>query len=74
MEYTKQPKYRGVTLDRTLTYKFNCEKTKQKISARNNMLKKLCANANGKQTPEFRTVAQPLSLPSAEYANSVVQI
>ena len=41
LENTDTPKYLGVTLDRTLSYKTHIHNTKMKVATRNNLLKKL---------------------------------
>ena len=41
---TAQPKYLGVTFDRTLSYKQHIQNTKMKIATRNNLLKKLVSS------------------------------
>ena len=41
LENTPHPKYLGVTLDRTLSYKQHIQNTKMKAATRNNLLKKL---------------------------------
>ena len=38
---TQCPKYLGITLDRSLTYRSHCENTKHKIMTRNGILRKL---------------------------------
>jgi len=43
-------KYLGVVLDRSLTYKVHCEKTKMKIKTRNGLLRKLVWSARGCRT------------------------
>ena len=48
LENTTHPKYLGVTLDRTLSYKQHIQNTKMKVTTRNNLLKKL-ANSNWEQ-------------------------
>ena len=40
LENTTHPKYLGVTLDRTLSYKQHIQNTKMKVAIRNNLLKK----------------------------------
>ena len=40
LENTETPKYLGVTLDRTLSYKTHIHNTKMKVATRNNLLKK----------------------------------
>ena len=44
LENTDTPKYLGVTLDRTLSYKTHIHNTKMKVATRNNLLKKLVGN------------------------------
>ena len=41
LENTPHPKYVGVTLDRTLSYKEHMYNTKMKVATRNNLLRKL---------------------------------
>uniref|UniRef100_A0A2S2N6A3 Putative RNA-directed DNA polymerase n=1 Tax=Schizaphis graminum TaxID=13262 RepID=A0A2S2N6A3_SCHGA len=50
---TDYPVYLGVTLDRTLTFKEHCSKTKMKVQARNNPLRKLAGShhANNRNSP-----------------------
>ena len=48
LENTTQPKYLGVTLDRTLNYKQHTQNTKMKVATRNNLLNKL-ANSKWEQ-------------------------
>ena len=50
----------GVTLDCMLTYKKNCQKTKQKIYARSNFLWKLSGSNWGIQPQTLRTTALAL--------------
>ena len=39
LEHCSTPKYLGVKLDRTLTFKHHCHDTKKKVCARNNILR-----------------------------------
>ena len=48
LENTTHPKYLGVTLDRTLSYKQHIQNTKMKVATHNNILKKL-ANSKWEQ-------------------------
>ena len=41
LEHTNQPKYLGVTLNRSLTYRQHCIKTRGKVKTRNSILRKL---------------------------------
>jgi hypothetical protein len=38
LDQTDQPKYLGITLDRSLTYRHHCIKTRQKVTRKNNLL------------------------------------
>ncbi|KAL1448639.1 hypothetical protein WDU94_001908 [Cyamophila willieti] len=71
LEHCYNPKYLGVTLDRTLTYKKHCQNTKMKVSARNNIIRKLTGTSWGAQPHVLRTSAIALSLSAAEYAAPV---
>ena len=46
LENTAQPKYLGVTLDRTLSYRQHIHNTKIKVATRNNFLRKLANMGN----------------------------
>ncbi|CAG7729988.1 unnamed protein product, partial [Allacma fusca] len=51
LNHNDHPKYLGVTLDRSLTYKQHCEKTKMKVAARTNLIRKLVAHAKKVDVP-----------------------
>lgn len=68
LTHTERPTYLGVTLDRSLTYKYHCEKTRQKVAARNNILRKLANSKWGAKPAILRTTAQALCYSTAEYA------
>jgi len=67
---TDYPVYHGVALDRTLTFKEHCSKTKMKVQARNNLLvfRKLAANQWGSRPHTMRTTGIALCLSTGEYA------
>lgn len=56
LENCSTPKYLGVTLDRSLTFKQHCMNTRGKVSTRNNIIKNLpAASGDRTQTPsEYR--------------------
>ncbi|KAI5739816.1 hypothetical protein M8J77_023748 [Diaphorina citri] len=62
------PKYLGVTLDRTLSFKKHCQQTKLKVTSRNNLMKKLTNTSWGAKPHVLRTSALALSFSAAEYA------
>ena len=68
---TQRPKYLGVTLDRSLTYKFHCENTKKKIMTRNGILRKLSGSTWGCYPHVLRTTALALCFSAGEYASPV---
>ena len=65
------PKYLGVTLDRSLTYKRHIETTSQKLSKRNNIIGKLAGTRWGASQSVFRTSALALCYSVAEYCSPV---
>jgi hypothetical protein len=71
LENTAHPKYLGVTLDRTLSYKQHIQNTKMKVASRNNLLKKLANSKWGTNASTIRTTALALSYSTAEYAAPV---
>ena len=68
LEFTNSPKYLGVTLDRTLSYKQHCVNTGMKISARNNILRKLVGSSWGANPHTLKVSATALCYSAAEYA------
>ena len=62
------PTYLGVKLDRQLTYKQHLEALRGKVSARNNLLRRLAGTSWGASTPTLRTGALALVFSTAEYA------
>ena len=63
-----QPTYLGVKLDRQLTYRHHLEALRAKVSARNNLLRRLAGTSWGASTSTLRTGALALVYSSAEYA------
>lgn len=71
LQHEEKPRYLGVTLDRSLTYKHHCLKTKQKVATRNHLLRKLCGSKWGANPIVLRTTAQALCYSTGEYASPV---
>ena len=69
LENTHHPKYLGVTLDRTLSYKQHIYNTKMKADTLNNLLRKLSNSKWGANAGTIRTTA--LSYSVEEYAAPV---
>ena len=61
------PKNLGVTLDRTLTFKTHISKLSQKISTRNNLLRRLAGLSWGANFKDLQTAAGCLVCAPAEY-------
>ena len=55
LENSAYPKYLGVTLDRTLSYKENIHNTNMKVATRNNLLRKLENSKWGTNAGTIRT-------------------
>ena len=68
LENTPHPKYVGVTLDRTLSYKQHIHNTKMKVATQNYLLKKLSNSKWGCNARNIRTTALALSYSVAECA------
>ena len=71
LENTTHPKYSGVTLYRTLSYKQHIQNTKIKVATCSNHLKKLANSKWEKNASTIRTTALTLCYPIAEYAAPV---
>lgn len=65
------PKYLGVVLDRSLTYKVLCKKTKIKINTRNGLLCKLVGSACGAEPHALRVTVLALCFSTCEFASQV---
>ncbi|KAI5742625.1 hypothetical protein M8J77_009365 [Diaphorina citri] len=71
LEHCANPKYLGVQLDRTLSFKQHCINTKKKVFTRNNIIRKLTHSKWGAQPLTLRTSTMALCLSAAEYAAPV---
>ena len=67
LNHEDNPKYLGVTLDRTLTSKTHISKLSQKISARNNLLRRLAGLSWGANFKVLLKAAVCLVYAPAEY-------
>ena len=65
---TTTPVYLGIHLDRTLCYKTHIEKTKMKVNARNNIIRKLANSKWGCKASTLRPSCLALCYSAAEYA------
>ena len=71
LENTTHPKYLGVTLDRSLSYKQHIRNTKMNVATSNNLLTKLATSKWGANPSTIRTIALALGYSTAEYAAPV---
>jgi hypothetical protein len=69
LEHTTFPKYLGVTLDRSLTFKQHCENTRQKINARNSLIRRLTGSTWGANPHTLRVSALSLCFSVGEFAS-----
>ena len=67
LDHTHSPVYLGITLDRLLTYRNHCLKTRAKLSSRNTLLRKLHGTNWGACPHTMRTTATARCLSVAEY-------
>ena len=65
---TTTPVYLGIHLDRTLCYKTHIKKTKMKVNARNNIIRKLANSKWGCKATTLRPSCLALCYSAAEYA------
>ena len=67
LDHTHSPVYLGITLDRSLTCRNHCLKTRGKLSSRNNLMTKLHGTNWGACPHTMRTMVTALCLSVAEY-------
>jgi hypothetical protein len=71
IKHVDHPKYLGVTLDRTLTFKSHLETAAKKVSSRVNLVGKLAGTKWGSNAQTLRTASQALVYSSTEYCAPV---
>ncbi|XP_060527117.1 uncharacterized protein LOC132702463 [Cylas formicarius] len=71
LKHNKHPKYLGVTLDRTLSFKKHLSNVAAKLKTRNNIISKLCGTRWGASAETLRCSVLGLVYSSAEYCAAV---
>jgi hypothetical protein len=71
IKHIDYPKYLGVTLDRTLTFKSHLEKAAKKVSSRVNLVRKLADTKWGSNAQTLRTTFLARVYSLAEYCASI---
>ena len=71
LDNSTHPKYLGVTLDKSLSYKQHIQNTKMKVASRNNLLTKLVTSKWGANPSTIRTTALALSYSTVKYTAPV---
>ncbi|XP_060518350.1 uncharacterized protein LOC132697064 [Cylas formicarius] len=71
LTHNTTPKYLGVTLDRTLSFKQHLQNTAAKLRTRNNIIHKLCGTTWGSNASTLRCSALGLVYSTAEYCAPV---
>lgn len=71
LKYNPQPKYLGVILDRSLTFKDHLSRTAAKMSTRNNIIHKVAGTGWGADASVLRTSALALVYSVGEYCSPV---
>ena len=67
LNFNQTPKYLGVTLDRTLSFKRHLTKLRGKVASRNNIINKLVATSWGMNAKTLRISALAMVFSTAEY-------
>lgn len=69
IRHDKYPKYLGVILDRSLTYRQNLENVQKKLKSRTSIIQKLTGTTWGCSAKTLRISTQAMILPVAEYCS-----
>jgi len=69
--FCSEPKYLGVTLDRSLTYRRHLESLRKKLTSRVALLRRLTGSGWGAGATTVRTATLPLVHSTAEYCAPV---
>ena len=67
LSFCSEPKYLGVTLDRSLTYRQHLESLRKKLTSRTALLRRLAGSSWGAGADTLRTAALALVYSTAEY-------
>ena len=71
LPFEPYPRYLGITLDRSLTYRHHLEKLKNKLSSRVSLIKRLAGTTWGASFDVLRTATLALVIAPAEYCAPV---
>ncbi|KAL1465708.1 hypothetical protein WDU94_005254 [Cyamophila willieti] len=71
LKHNDNPKYLGVVLDRTLSFKVHLQNTASKLKTRNNIIHKLCGSSWGSSTHVLKSSTLGLVYSAAEYCAPV---
>jgi hypothetical protein len=71
IKHVDHPKFIGITLDRTVTFKSHLDKAAKKVSSRVNLVRKLAGTKWGSNAQTLRTASLALVCSSAEYCAPV---
>lgn len=71
LEHNVSPKYLGLPLDRSLSFKLAMEQRAEKLKVRNNLIQKLAGSNWGSSGNVLRTAVLTLVFSAAEYASPV---
>lgn len=71
IKHGKYPKYLGVILDRSLTFRQNLESVQKKLKSRTSIIQKLTGTTWGCSAKTLRITTQAMIMPVADYCSAV---